>query len=288
MSCARGRLTMAPIFWMHRLAAFEAHLMLLSVPHPRTNPTAKAAVKQSPAPVVSTTWSTLTASCLTTSGSPPSTADTMADPLAPSLIRTLPTPRESSRRAASRVSCSVEVGIPVSRESSVSFGLSTARFFRTSLPSGASTPPASRMTGTPCLAAIAATSAFTASGISLWSNTAPAPAMALSSSPPRLHPFWFAPPKITIEFSPEGCKKMYADPVPHPSTIFNPPTSRTPLSSNAFLKKSPFASFPHCPMKCVSWPSLEAAAAWFAPFPPGKRSSSEAETVSPGAGRRST
>mmetsp|Transcript_14367 Transcript_14367/g.36253 ORF Transcript_14367/g.36253 Transcript_14367/m.36253 type:complete len:227 (-) Transcript_14367:477-1157(-) len=226
MSFSQGRLTMAPFCWMHLLAAREAKRRHSPSPQPFTVPTANAAVKQSPAPVVSTTFATATGACLRPQyfaspllpPSPPWAVPSSSffqismEPLAPSLMRTRPpgAMRSRSEAAARSISSSVSVGRPVMRASSVSFGLRTVTK-RTSSPSlakGASTPPASRMTGTPPSRATRATRRLTLSGISRCSSTAPAPRMASACASETSHWLWFAPPRITMEFSPEGWRKM--------------------------------------------------------------------------------
>lgn len=79
------------------------------------------------------------------------------------------------RAAAAAAACaSASACCPVSLCSSVSFGLMVVRCCSRASDSGASTPPASNSTGTPAAAASCATCVLTASGISLWSSTAPA------------------------------------------------------------------------------------------------------------------
>lgn len=76
----------------------------------------------------------------------------------------------------------MSVGFPVRRASSVSFGLSTVRHFSSSALMGPSTPPASRMTGTPAACAMDATSRLMDSGISRCSRMAPAERIQIQNS----------------------------------------------------------------------------------------------------------
>ncbi|RPB13128.1 hypothetical protein P167DRAFT_131706 [Morchella conica CCBAS932] len=67
------------------------------------------------------------------------------------------------------------------------------------------------------------------------------------------------------------------------------PSTSTPLSTSACFKSRPNSSPPTHPTILTTTPSPEsraAAAAWFAPLPPGAVLNDFAVRVSPGAGRR--
>src|SRR4029450_6210439 len=70
---------------------------------------------------------------------------------------------------------------------------------------------------------------------------------------------------------------------PRRSSPSSTPARRSPASASSANESSPTA-----PQKRTCAPRRAAATAWFAPFPPGTRSSVASVTVSPGRGRRPT
>ena len=64
-------------------------------------------------------------------------------------------------------------------------------------------------------------------------------------------------------------------------------SSSTPFAARPESASSPSRSSPTAPTIRTEAPMRAAATAWFAPFPPGKRSNCRAATVSPGRGSRS-
>mmetsp|Transcript_32940 Transcript_32940/g.72787 ORF Transcript_32940/g.72787 Transcript_32940/m.72787 type:complete len:344 (+) Transcript_32940:753-1784(+) len=277
-----GRLGMAPLRRTQMLAAADANLRASAPPLPSSTATAYAAVKQSPAPVVSTTSGAgMAAWRMGTRPGPGSSSE----PSAPSLTSTLLTPSCISSEAAACTSSRVCVGLPVSRASSVSLGLSTARLDSRAGEMGPSTPPASRNTGTPAELAICATCTLISSGISLCSSTAPADCSSCLMLSVNCQCDWLAPPTMTMLFSPDFCSRMRAVPLA-PCTSLRC-MRLTPHPESDSLSIEALASWPTWPQKYVGYPSFAAAAAWLAPFPPGMVSRDDAANVSPGLGRRS-
>mmetsp|Transcript_8544 Transcript_8544/g.26915 ORF Transcript_8544/g.26915 Transcript_8544/m.26915 type:complete len:206 (+) Transcript_8544:594-1211(+) len=159
-----GMLVIAPRVCTASDAAAVAKRNDAPTSRPSAHATANAAVKQSPAPVVSTTCATGNAACH--SGSRPS-APTRMQPRAPSFTTTsLIMPPASSARAAASTRASSSVGRPVMRASSVSFGLTLVHSASSSLETALSSPPTSSTTGTPLARASVAAAMLTRSGIS--------------------------------------------------------------------------------------------------------------------------
>ena len=65
------------------------------------------------------------------------------------------------------------------------------------------------------------------------------------------------------------------------------PSRSTPPSRSSASASPAKGSSPTAPISRTSAPSLAAASAWFAPFPPGTRSNVASVRVSPGRGSRS-
>src|SRR5205823_2511412 len=122
--------------------------------------------------------------------------------------------------------------------------------------------------------AVRAALATVSTGISSWQSTLP-----LSSTGPSSA---FAPGATTITFSPSLSTRISAIPVALPrESSSSMPASHSPASAGSAKSSSPTA-----PTKRTCAPSLAAATAWFAPFPPGWRSKVASVSVSPALGRR--
>jgi hypothetical protein len=120
-------------------------------------------------------------------------------------------------------------------------------------------------------------SRIASSGISSWQRTSPP-----VEKPPTVA---FAPGTTTMAFSPSSATRMIAIPVGASTsrTSSSTPAARKPASASPA-----FASAPTAPVMRTLAPSRAAATAWFAPLPPGNRSSVAPLSVSPGLGSRST
>ena len=96
-----------------------------------------------------------------------------------------------------------------------------------------------------------------------------------------------APWATTMVFSPRASTWMNAVPVGTPASRRSHRMS-TPAASRASACLRPASSSPTAPAIATRTPPRAAATAWLAPLPPHEVASSEARSVSPGSGSRST
>ncbi len=96
-----------------------------------------------------------------------------------------------------------------------------------------------------------------------------------------------APGATVMRFSPASSTEIMARPVGVCVTARTPAAS-TPSSRSAATSRLPNSSYPTQPTRRTSAPSLAAATAWLAPFPPGVKRAAEPSTVAPGPGSRGT
>ncbi len=108
-------------------------------------------------------------------------------------------------------------------------------------------------------------------------------AAAISWSPTS----WLAPGATVMMFSPAWSTEIMASPV-GASAVMRTPSWPTPSSRSAASRRRPKSSSPTQPAMRTPAPSLAAATAWLAPFPPGVNRAAEPSTVAPGSGRRGT
>ena len=116
-------------------------------------------------------------------------------------------------------------------------------------------------------------------------RTSPGLLAAAATSPAPTS--WLAPGATVMRFSPAGSTEIMASPVGTPGTVLTSSASMfsSPRAASSCLPKS---SSPTQPAMRTLAPSLAAATAWLAPFPPGVKRAAEPSTVAPGSGSRGT
>ena len=98
---------------------------------------------------------------------------------------------------------------------------------------------------------------------------------------------WLAPGATVMMFSPAWSTEIMARPVGALAVTRTPPAS-TFSARSAASSRRPKSSSPTQPAMRTAAPSLAAATAWLAPFPPGVNRAAEPSTVAPGSGSRGT
>mmetsp|Transcript_2434 Transcript_2434/g.8178 ORF Transcript_2434/g.8178 Transcript_2434/m.8178 type:complete len:366 (-) Transcript_2434:2068-3165(-) len=261
---------------------------------------AKAARKESPAAVSSTTPSG--ASTAATAQTCPPSKTAMA-PRLPRVTRTFrATPRSLSFEAFSSTlssSSSSRPPPPTTASSSCRFGVNQS----TVKSKSSSLPPASRNTGTPRDRAASANRRFTDDGISRCSKTqskssssniffsklilSPTRAPASSSDLEEEDQLPFAPGTTTLIIAPSWATTT--KPRPDEDAIRRSHRSTlTPSSSKERSMSSPAESSPRDPQKAAAPPRRATATAWFRPFPPAHEVNSSPVSDSPAPGSLAT
>mmetsp|Transcript_8378 Transcript_8378/g.25389 ORF Transcript_8378/g.25389 Transcript_8378/m.25389 type:complete len:310 (+) Transcript_8378:1165-2094(+) len=265
-----GRLGTAPRRETATAPAAAAKRRQSSRGRPSTKATANAARKLSPAPVSSTALPPGMAAA-GWRRTRPSSARSKA-PASPLVTRTFRAPRACKERAAASSSSSVPTGNPERRLSSERLGERKATLARSSSAMGRSSPPTSWNTGTSAAEAASATNALTRSGISRWSNTAPAARMCPSNAVMPWGQAAFEPATTTLETPPSAPKNTR--PWPEGPPARPQAEMSTPFSARHFSSARACSSPPHWPTNCAEHlppprQRRETATAWLAPFPPG-------------------
>ncbi|CDF39344.1 unnamed protein product [Chondrus crispus] len=278
-----GIASAAPRRCTHNPAAATASFNASSNLIPLATPAAKYPVSVSPAPVVSTTLSTLLAATLLTWPS----ASTYLTPFSPSVTTTRPCFAHLFLNSLSRssISPSPSIPFPLNSQNSVSFITATSTRRHASSPRENALPAAGTGLGfsttvAPTCFASAATALVTSPSISSCSTTTAPRIASLNRSSPRYTPL--APATTTMLLPPFSSTITYAVPVFSLSCLC---TSFVSTPSDSSLAKSGSPSFPMAP---ASWhpdmPLSAVATATFAPLPPRVGPLRVASTVSPGAG----